>query len=79
MRGILNCGTVLSGKMISFCMSEISAMGEIASLEVLHKKLNGRKVLIKGNHDRLGDEWYRFVFEDVVNEMLMFSCLYSRN
>lgn len=43
--------------------------GGIASLEVLHKKLNGRKVLIKGNHDRLGDEWYRFVFEDVVNEL----------
>ena len=43
--------------------------GEIASLEVLHKKLNGRKILIKGNHDRLGEEWYRFVFEDVVNEL----------
>jgi calcineurin-like phosphoesterase family protein len=43
--------------------------GEIASLEALHKKLNGRKVLIKGNHDRLDDEWYRFVFEDVVNEL----------
>ena len=43
--------------------------GEIVSLEVLHKKLNGRKILIKGNHDRLGEEWYRFVFEDVVNEL----------
>ncbi|MBQ1345903.1 MAG: metallophosphoesterase [Kiritimatiellae bacterium] len=38
-------------------------------LEELGGKLNGRKVLIKGNHDGLNDEWYRFVFEDVLKEL----------
>ena len=43
--------------------------GVVGDLEELGKKLNGRKILIKGNHDELGDEWYRCAFEDVVNEM----------
>ena len=43
--------------------------GGIGDLEELSKKLNGRKILIKGNHDRLDDEWYRCAFEDVVKEM----------
>ncbi len=43
--------------------------GGVGDLEELSKKLNGRKILIKGNHDRLGDEWYRCAFEDVVEEM----------
>ena len=47
-----------------FCDGDI--MGD---LEDLHKQLNGRRVLIKGNHDHFADEWYRFVFEDVVNEL----------
>ena len=38
-------------------------------LEELGGKLNGRKVLIKGNHDGLNDEWYHFVFEDVLKEL----------
>lgn len=37
-------------------------------LEDIQKKLNGRKILIKGNHDHLADELYRCAFEDVVNE-----------
>lgn len=43
--------------------------GGVGDLEELSKKLNGRKILIKGNHDGLGDEWYRFAFEDVVTEL----------
>ena len=43
--------------------------GGISDLEELSKKLNGRKVLIKGNHDWLGDEWYLCAFEDVVKEV----------
>ena len=43
--------------------------GGVGDLEELSKKLNGRKILIKGNHDELGDEWYHCAFEDVVNEM----------
>ena len=35
----------------------------------LGKKLNGRKILIKGNHDRLDEEWYCCAFEDVVAEI----------
>lgn len=41
----------------------------IGDLEDLHKRLNGRKILLKGNHDHFADEWYRCAFEDVVNEM----------
>ena len=43
--------------------------GGVGDLEELSGKLNGRKILIKGNHDRLGDEWYRCAFGDVVTEM----------
>ena len=43
--------------------------GGVGDLEELSKKLNGRKILIKGNHDHIGDEWYRCAFEDVVSEM----------
>ena len=43
--------------------------GGVGDLEELSKKLNGRKVLIKGNHDELGDEWYRCAFEDVASEL----------
>ena len=43
--------------------------GGVGDLEELSKKLNGRKILIKGNHDHIDDEWYRCAFEDVVNEM----------
>ena len=43
--------------------------GGVVDLEYLSHKLNGRKILIKGNHDDLDDDWYRQVFEDVVTEM----------
>ena len=43
--------------------------GGVGDLEELSKKLNGRKILIKGNHDHIDDEWYRCAFEDVVSEM----------
>ena len=43
--------------------------GGVGDLEELCKKLNGRKVLIKGNHDELGDEWYRCAFDDVASEL----------
>ena len=43
--------------------------GGVGDLEELSKKLNGRKILIKGNHDHLNDEWYRCAFEDVVKEI----------
>ena len=40
--------------------------GGVGDLEELSRMLNGRKILIKGNHDRLDDEWYCCAFEDVV-------------
>lgn len=43
--------------------------GGVGDLEELSRKLNGRKILIKGNHDRLDDEWYCCAFEDVVAEI----------
>ncbi len=43
--------------------------GGVGDLEELSKKLNGRKILIKGNHDSLDDEWYRCAFENVVKEL----------
>ena len=42
--------------------------GNFVDLEYLHHRLNGRKILIKGNHDMIGDEWYREMFEEVVDE-----------
>ena len=35
----------------------------------INNLLNGRKVLIKGNHDGLCDECYREIFSDVVSEL----------
>ena len=43
--------------------------GGVGDLEELSKKLNGRKILIKGNHDHIDDDWYRCAFEDVMTEM----------
>lgn len=43
--------------------------GRLADLDELGRRLNGRKILIKGNHDTLGDEWYRYVFEEVLDEL----------
>lgn len=43
--------------------------GGLGDLAVVRPQLNGRIVLIKGNHDTLGDEWYREAFEDVVERM----------
>ena len=48
---------------------EGAAEGTKDDLEELCKKLNGRKILIKGNHDRLGDKWYHCAFENVEKEM----------
>ena len=46
-----------------FCDGTASMMKDVNNL------LNGRKVLIKGNHDGLGDECYREIFSDVVYEL----------
>ena len=46
-----------------FCDGPASMMKDVNNL------LNGRKVLIKGNHDGLGDECYREIFSDVVSEL----------
>ena len=35
------------------------------------RQLNGRIVLIRGNHDVFGDDFYKFVFEDVVDEVVL--------
>ena len=43
--------------------------GGLADLAVVRPQLNGRIVLIKGNHDTLDDVWYREAFEDVVDRM----------
>lgn len=42
--------------------------GRDDELDELCKRLNGRKILIKGNHDWFDDESYRRAFEDVVKE-----------
>ncbi len=51
-----------------FCDGKDSEVSK-DELEEFCKRLNGRKVLIKGNHDKLSDEKYRCVFEDIVKEL----------
>ena len=43
--------------------------GDEADISRLRGQLNGKIVLIKGNHDKLNDEAYRAVFDDVVSEL----------
>ena len=43
--------------------------GIVKDLDDLYRKLNGRIVLIKGNHDVLDDSIYRMAFADVVDRM----------
>ncbi len=43
--------------------------GRVADLDDLCKRLNGRIILIKGNHDVLDESIYRMAFADVVTEM----------
>ena len=43
--------------------------GIVRDLDDLYRKLNGRIVLIKGNHDVLDDSIYRMAFADVVDRM----------
>ena len=43
--------------------------GIVRDLDDLYRKLNGRIVLIKGNHDLLDDSIYRMAFADVVDRM----------
>ena len=43
--------------------------GDASDLKAVNALLNGRKILIKGNHDELDDECYREAFSDVVPEM----------
>ena len=50
--------------------------GDFADCGVLElcehvKRLHGRIVLIKGNHDTLPDDVYRAVFKDVANEIVL--------
>ena len=43
--------------------------GGLVDLATVRPRLNGKIVLIKGNHDSLDDEWYREAFADVVERM----------
>ena len=43
--------------------------GGVADLDDLCRLLNGRFVLVKGNHDLLDDSIYRMAFADVVERM----------
>jgi calcineurin-like phosphoesterase family protein len=43
--------------------------GPAPMMKDVNNLLNGRKVLIKGNHDGLSDECYREIFSDVVSEL----------
>lgn len=50
----------------------------VIDLMDLHNRLNGRKILIKGNHEAAGimngdidDDVYRLMFEDVLDEMFV--------
>ena len=43
--------------------------GIVRDLDDLYRKLNGRIVLIKGNHDVLDESIYRMAFADVVDRM----------
>lgn len=43
--------------------------GAVTELVELARRLNGRIVLIKGNHDKLDESIYRLIFTDVVEEM----------
>ena len=53
-----------------FCEHELlRGNGCMTDLAELIGKLNGRIVLIKGNHDKLDDAFYRMAFVDVVDRM----------
>lgn len=43
--------------------------GDESDLKTINGLLNGRKILIKGNHDELDEKCYKEVFSDVVSEM----------
>lgn len=43
--------------------------GDATDLENVRRKLNGRIILIKGNHDNLDDKTYRLVFDAAVKEL----------
>ena len=43
--------------------------GNVADLDDLCRRLNGRIVLIKGNHDVMDEAIYRMAFADVVDQM----------
>ena len=45
------------------------ADGNVADLDDLCRRLNGRIVLIKGNHDVMDETIYRMAFADVVDKM----------
>ena len=47
----------------------ITNNGAVTELAELVGRLNGRIVLIKGNHDKLDNSIYRLIFPDVVEEM----------
>ena len=45
--------------------------GDEKSVLNFKSRLNGRIVLIKGNHDRLSDGFYREVFDDVLDRLIL--------
>ena len=48
--------------------SDVKTLLELAEYR---RQLNGRIGLIRGNHDVLGDEVYKLVFDDVVDEVVL--------
>lgn len=62
-----NWNSVVSEKDTVFVLGDFSCYGEERDREILNR-LRGRKVLVKGNHDRhrSGEEWRRLGFAECV-------------
>lgn len=62
-----NWNSVVSGKDTVFVLGDFSCYGEDKDREILNR-LRGRKILVKGNHDRhrSSEEWRRLGFAECV-------------
>ena len=49
---------------------EVFVVGDVGNIGYI-SRLKGKKYLIKGNHDKLSDDFYREVFDDVLDRLIL--------